>query len=242
MSETVERICRAHGGVKAWEETDRISCKASIHGMLFTLRQQPDIFRDVHIEVKCHSPETTYWPCPDKNQRGVYQPDKVSIFEGTSLLSERLHPRESFEGRPRKQPWDQLDAIYFGGYAIWHYLTAPFLFTHSGVEVWNGEPWTEGGNTWSRLHVRFPEKVHTNCQEQVYYFDETGLLQRMDYHVEIVDSAIKVAHYMYDYVKIGKLAFPTRRCAYPRNSRGIHDPNVTLVELNLTEYETHPVL
>lgn len=222
----------------AWEATESIACKASIHGMLFTLRKQPDVFRDVRVEIECHTPRTAYSPCPGPGQRGLYRPDKVSILKGDELISERTHPRDDFRGRPREQPWDDLDVIYFGGYAIWQYLAAPFLFTLPGVEVWDGNPWSEDGQMWSRLHVKFPKTMHSHCEEQVYYFDEAGLLQRMDYHVEIVDSSIGVAHYMYDYVQVGGLAFPTRRCAYPRDSRGVHDPNVTLVELNLTAYET----
>lgn len=225
--------------MQAWEATERIHCKASIYGMLFTLRQQPDIFKDVNVEILCHEPETTYWPCPGGNEQGVYHPNRVAIYKGNEVRAERKNPRDDFAGRPRKQPWDELDVIYFGGYAIWHYLTAPFLFANPDIECWDGDPWTEDGKTWSRLHVKFPRSIHSNCEEQVYYFNETGLLQRMDYHVEIVDSSIGVAHYMYDYVDVGGLTFPTRRCAYPRDSRGVHDPHVELVELNLTDYQTH---
>lgn len=242
MLESINKICRAHGGIANWEKIERLSCKAFIHGLLFDLRRQPDIFKDVAVEIQCHTQHTIYSPCPDVNQRAVYTPDQVQIYEDAKVVCGRAHPRQHFSDRSSKQPWDELDAVYFGGYAIWHYLTAPFLFLQPGVELRDGDEWGEGDQIWSRLHVNFPNNIHSNCKEQTYYYDETGLLRRMDYHVEIVDSSIGVAHYMYDYVEVNGLMFPTRRCAFPRDSRGVHDPNMLLVELRLSEFAARPFL
>ena len=42
-------------------------------------------------------------------------------------------------------PWDVLQLAYFIGYAMWNYLTTPFLFTYPGVEAREIEPWHEAG-------------------------------------------------------------------------------------------------
>ena len=240
MSQVVQKICVAHGGLEKWDTIERLSCKASIKGLLFDLRGQPDIFSDVDIEIECRTQKAIYRRCSDVNQYSVYEPGRVAIFEKNQLLAERSAPRTHFKGRSRDQLWDKLDAVYFGGYAIWHYACAPFLFTHPDIRVRDGEDWIEGNETWSRLHVTFPESIHSHCKEQVYYYNSAGLLQRMDYQADIVDSSIGVAHYMYDYIDIGGLKMPTRRRAFPRDSDCRHDPNLVLVDLTLNEYQVQP--
>ena len=41
-------------------------------------------------------------------------------------------------------PWDALHRAYFNGYALWTYLTTPFLLAMDGVRVEETEPWQEG--------------------------------------------------------------------------------------------------
>ena len=59
-------------------------------------------------------------------------------------------PRSSALGLRRNLRWDALDSVYFAGYAMWNYLTAPYLLTREGVEVGEGDTWTEGAQTWRR--------------------------------------------------------------------------------------------
>jgi len=35
------------------------------------------------------------------------------------------------------------------------------------------------GETWRPLQVTFPADIHTPCREQTFYFNATGLLQRV---------------------------------------------------------------
>jgi len=41
-------------------------------------------------------------------------------------------------------PWDPLQRAYFNGYALWTYLTTPFLLAMNGVGVEEIEPWKKG--------------------------------------------------------------------------------------------------
>jgi hypothetical protein len=59
------------------------------------------------------------------------------------VIAERHDPRAVFGGR-RNLWWDDLDLLYFGGYALWGYLCAPFIFTRDGFEIEDEEPWREG--------------------------------------------------------------------------------------------------
>lgn len=86
-------------------------------------------------------------------------------------------------GKP--PPWDPLNRAYFNGYALWSYLTMPFLFTLPGVRVEELAPWEEGGQHWRRLRVHFPVSVATHCTVQDFYFGADFLLRRHDYQVDV---------------------------------------------------------
>ena len=64
------------------------------------------------------------------------------------MVADRDNPRASFAGHGMQTPWDPLHRAYFNGYALWTYLTTPFLLTIAGVQVEEIEPWSETGETW----------------------------------------------------------------------------------------------
>lgn len=107
-------------------------------------------------------------------------------------------------------------------YAVWNYLTAPYLFTYPGVRTREIAPWTEEGRVWRRLEVIFPDSIATHCPCQVFYFDQIGLLQRMDYQVEVSGGA-PAAHYVANHLSTDGFVFPTRRLVYPRRGDNAAD-------------------
>jgi hypothetical protein len=44
----------------------------------------------------------------------------------------RNDPRRAFEGQSYETPWDDLHIAFFDSYALWTYLTIPFLYTYPG--------------------------------------------------------------------------------------------------------------
>jgi hypothetical protein len=56
-----------------------------------------------------------------------------------------MTPRESFAGHGLDTPWDRPQLAYFAGYAMWTYLTAPFLFVRDGVSTEELPAWNENG-------------------------------------------------------------------------------------------------
>lgn len=80
--------------------------------------------------------------------RGVFESGttRVESHKG-DIIGSRANARAAFFGRsgPRRNiRWDPLDSVYFAGYAMWNYLTMPYLLTRDDVEVSEGETWHEG--------------------------------------------------------------------------------------------------
>jgi hypothetical protein len=134
----------------------------------------------------------------------------------------------------RQLHWDSLDALYFAGYAMWNYLSIPFLFTREGFEVEEGEPLETDGGPWRRLDVRFPEGFPTHCREQCFYFDHQGLLRRHDYTPDVVGPYARAAHLVSGHREVDGLVFGTHRHVVPRapGGRSLPGPNVVWIDLD----------
>jgi hypothetical protein len=68
----------------------------------------------------------------------------------------------------------------------------------------------------------FPDSIATHTKEQVFYFDDHGLLRRIDYAVAILGSS-PAAHYAYDYREFDGIMVPTRRRIFARQPDGRAD-------------------
>ncbi|VAW70352.1 hypothetical protein MNBD_GAMMA10-688, partial [hydrothermal vent metagenome] len=113
--------------------------------------------------------------------------------------------------------WDHLDLIYFLGNALWNYSCSPYIFNDKGFDCRQGEDWQEpDGSILSTLHVRYPTHIPTHCKQQVFYFDQKGLLMRNDYSTNAISSLATASHYYRDYKTFGGLEFPTHRTVFPR--------------------------
>jgi hypothetical protein len=130
-------------------------------------------------------------------------------------------------------PWDELQLAYFAGYAMWTYLTTPFLFALPGVLSEEIESWKENGNTWRRLEVNFPDTIATHSGRQTFYFDESGLIQRHDYDVDIAGGS-PAAHYVYDHQVVEGLVVPMKHRVFIRqpNNKPLAEPLVVSVDLD----------
>src|SRR5258705_1317586 len=151
----------------------------------------------------------------------IFEPDRVAVETETGdPLFQRLNPRASFEGHSFETPWDELHATYFCCYALWTYLTIPFLYTYRGFFVEEISPWNENGEEWRRLKVIFPDGIATHTKEQVSYFGAAGLLHRHPYTVDILGAG-RGLNSAYDYRDIAGIQVPTHRKIY-RDRAGVH--------------------
>ena len=94
------------------------------------------------------------------------------------------------------------------------------------------EPHEENGELWRRLHVRFPKNVPTHCDEQDFYFNDKGLLQRLDYVTDIAGGM--AAHYCFDHRSFDGVVIPTLRRVVRRTPEGsmVSSPTAVLLQIS----------
>ncbi|WP_245263401.1 hypothetical protein [Azorhizobium doebereinerae] len=205
---------KAHGGWERWAQLSDLRAHANIGGGIWALKGWPGAYADVDVTVSTRRPHAEYAPFPRTGQRGVWEPERTAIVtDDGGIVEERTAPRSFFHGHAIPTPWDQQNLIYFAGYAIWTYLTTPFLFRLPGFEAEEIEPWTENGETWRRLKVTFPATVPSHSPVQTFYFDAAGLLRRHDYSVDIMGGTAS-ANYASDHKTFSGLVIPTKRRVY----------------------------
>lgn len=236
MSDLLEKALDAHGGLDLWRSFSSLEADVKATGALFQFKQQTEALHDTTVRIDTRRPHTTFSPIGMPGLRGVFEGDGRVLIESDAgkVLEQRPAPRSAMLALPADQPWDLMHILYFGGYAQWNYLSTPFMFTLPGFETREVEPWQEGEETWRRLHVRFSPDVPTHCAEQTFYFDESGLLRRLDYASEVISSN-PAAHYLYDYAEFSGLRMATRRKALRRNPDGTAAPEPVFVGIEYTD-------
>jgi len=216
MSDLLSRVLDAHGGIARWKSFEKVQATIVTGGGFFPLKgliQDPSPRR---MTAWLHEERASVTPYGAADQRTAFTPGRIAIekLDGT-LVAERRAPRDSFAGHQMATPWDPLHRAYFNGYAMWTYLTTPFLLGMEGVLVEETEPWQEGGETWRVLRATFPGSLETHSLVQEFFFGDDLLLRRHDYSV-IIAGGFLAAQLTSDYVVANGVRLPTKRRAYTR--------------------------
>jgi hypothetical protein len=239
MTDLLEIAIEAHGGWKRWSEIRQLRAHLAVGGVVWHVKGWPDVYADIHVSVDTQRQHVEYTPFLKPGQRGIYEPDRTTVVASNGAIEEqRESPRAAFAGHTLTTRWDAHHLLYFSGYAMWTYLTTPFLFKLPGFKLEELAPWDEDGEAWRRLKVTFPPHVPSHSTEQVFYFDRSGLLRRHDYSVEIMGGTAS-AHYATDPKVIGGLVFPTKRRVYSKgpDNRPLRDRVAVAVDLLSVDVE-----
>ena len=220
MTSLLELAVDAHGGMQRWEEVSRFYATASIAGAIWALKGKPGLLDDVVLEGETRDQRLKIVPFPQPGRYTTWEPYRRTI-ESTDgvLIDERREPETAFAGQTRQSPWDDFQVAYFAGEANWHYFVAPFILTRSDFLTEEVELWHEDGEVWRSLLVTYPATIVAHTRQQTYYFDEAGLLRRLDYSVDILGGGPAV-HYPSEYREFDGIMVPTKRRVYVRNSDG----------------------
>ena len=218
MTDLLDLAIEAHGGWTRWEKINQLSVGYTATGIT-DLKGWQGVFLDVRVTVDAHHQRSEIAPFVESNQLGIFEPTHTRVIsqETGGIIDERFAPRKGFSGHGLTTPWDRQNLLYFAGYALWTYLTTPFLFKMEGFRSKEIEPWEEDGQLWRRLKVTFPAVIESHSTEQIFYFDETGILQRHDYSADVLGGTSS-ANYATDPKVFDGIVIPTKRRVYAKGS------------------------
>jgi hypothetical protein len=239
MDKLLSQVIEAHGGLDRWSAVTGITAHMTIGGPFWASKGQPAILREQTVDLDArreHIGLTPFGGADWTLEFGV-GPEHVVVrdVEG-DVVEERTDPRASFAGLETTSAWDLTQTGYFIGYALWNYLTQPFLLAYPGVETHEIEPSEESGEVWRRLHATFPDSIATHNPEQVFYFDESGAQRRMDYVLQ-VNGSTPIAHYTDKPKTFGGIAVPTRHRVRPRLEDGTADMAIDYITIDIHDFE-----
>jgi hypothetical protein len=235
MTDLLEKVIEAHGGLERWNQLDSVSAHLIQGGALWGLKGQSGVLDDVVVTARLHEERASHRPFGAPGRHSSFTPERVAIEDENGEVLESLdQPRASFAGHTLETPWNNLQLAYFVGTAMWTYLTQPFTFAMPGFETSELEPWEEAGQRWRRLRVIWPSKLATHSTEQTLYFNDAGHIARHDYNVEI-SGGTPAAHYLSDYTEIAGISVPTKHRIFPRNPDGQSLSEALVVSIDLSE-------
>jgi hypothetical protein len=240
--QAVHEAIEAHGGMDYWNSIGALEAVISARGFLFTAKRRPVLHR-VRMRAYTAEPRFAFLDFPKPGQTAeLIGNDEVRILDSEGrVVARREDPRHAFRGIRRLFIWDDLDFIYFGGYATWNYLTSPFLLARKGFLVEALEPLQGDPGQLTRLQVTFPDDIPTHSRKQIFYFDDQRMLRRLDYTAEVVGGWAHAAHLCEKYRSFDRLKAPTRRRVLPLPFGHRPMPGPTLVELEVHDIRPLPI-
>jgi hypothetical protein len=234
MNELLKNVMEAHDKFGRWPGFKKLHATIVTDGALWGMKGLLQDQEPRKATVWLDQQHCTLSPFGDADWHCDFTPARVVIFKSDgTVVAERGNPRESFAGHDKQTPWDPLHLAYFDGYALWTYLSTPFLLMMECVEVSEVDPWNESGETWRVLRACFPKTIATHSAVQDFYFGSDFRLRRHDYRMDLAGGFVS-AHLVYNYIEADGIVIPTRRRAYVRGSdlRPISSPVMVSIDVS----------
>ena len=234
-TDLLNAVLAAHGGLERWRTFRMIQATIVSGGKLWEIKGQPQDPTPRQMTVALHREWSSVQPFGSPDQKTDFKPERIAIekLDGR-VVAERPNPRESFAGHELMTPWDPLQRAYFNGYAMWTYLTTPFLMTLPDFTVTEIDPVEDHGERWYGLQAQFPDRFASHSHRQEFYFDTDFLLRRHDYRVDIAGGFAAI-QYVYDIVEADGIRLPSKRRAYRCDAEGQLTADELMVSIDLSD-------
>jgi hypothetical protein len=234
-SDALTAVLDAHGGVERWRQFSRVEATIVSGGLMFEMKGMPQDPTPRRMTVALQHEWSSVRPFGADDQRTDFTPDRVTIekLDG-SIVAERLQPRDSFAGHTLSTPWDPLQRAYFNGYALWTYLTSPFLMSLPGLAVRELGPVDDNGVELTGFQVQFGPNFASHSTLQEFYFGPDLLLARHDYRVDIA-GGFSAIQYVSQLVQADGILVPTKRRAYRCDEDGKPILSELMVSIDLSD-------
>lgn len=208
-------VLEAHGGRDRWQSVKVIEASLSSGGFAFATHCQPSALRGLQVSIEPHEQRVAFRHFGGPGWSGVWSPSYVALHDAEArMVCERHAPRDQFRRFVKNVVWDKLDILYFAGYALWNYLSFPFLLAGPGVAVSLTE--ARDARSGPQLAASFPPSIATHSPRQVFHFDQRRHLVRHDYTADVIGGWATAANCILASEEVGGLRFYTRRKVYPR--------------------------
>lgn len=236
MTALLDEAIDAHGGLARWREFDSLSATLVTSGEFWSMK---GLIQDVdprRMTIDLHRQWACVAPFGDPSWHSEFTPARVAVVarDGT-VIAERSEPRSAFTGHAQATPWDPLHRAYFNGYALWTYLSAPFVLAEPDFGIDEIPPVQVAAESWRGLRATFPGRIASHSRQQDFYFGPDGLLRRHDYHVDVA-GGFAVAQLVSEHVEVQGLRFATRRRAYRRDVTLRPRPQPLMMAIDLGEF------
>jgi hypothetical protein len=231
----VDDAVNAHGGRDRWLAVTSLSAPVSMGGSLWSGKGHDGAFADAAVFIDPHRQHVEFSGFGPRRLHTWFEPGLVSVrTENGTEIDRRRDPRASFP-RDAAAAWDNIQVAYFASYAIWNYLTLPYLLTTPGIQTAEIEPWPGADSSWRRASADFAEAtIETHNRLQYYSFDSNNLLVRHDYDADVLGGA-PASNQAASYSEFSGLLFPTRRRVTGRRADGAAGIGPILVSIDFGE-------
>jgi hypothetical protein len=235
----IDDAVKAHGGLDRWRAVRSLSAPLSIGGSLWADRGHDGVLADAAVFIDPHRQRVEFSGFGPQRLRTWYEPRLVIVLTEDGIeVDRRRDPRASFT-QDAAALWDDVQVAHFASYAIWNYLTLPFLLTTPEVQVSEVEPWPAADPSWRRVRADFGEApIETHNRVQYYNFDSENLLVRHDYDADVL-GGVPASNQASAYREFGGLLFPTRRRVTARDSNGAAGTGPVLVSIDFGDITEH---
>jgi len=216
IPELLHHAIAVHGGLEAWRAVSRFRLEARAIFPLLAIKGHWPKWRRYRVLLDAHRMFAVFEDYPEPGAVGTFDTWTVQVRDPVGETHARCYRPESTGGRPlRRLRWDDLDLLFFMGYALWNYHAFPFCLADPGFELAPLEPLSFRGERLAGLSVAFPADMPCHSRRQRFWFDDQGRLARMDYCADVIGGWTRGAHLCLDFKRCGGLLYPGRRVVLP---------------------------
>jgi hypothetical protein len=204
LSPTAARALTAYGGETVWQHATSIDSTVTLGGLLFSIKGR-NIPPHATIRTDIQRPHVEINPIDTDGDVGIVDGFTVTIRStGGQIVDQVADARDHLQNQQLGTRWDQLNLVYFLGYAFWGYYSLPYQLTRPDIK------WTE--LTDGVLQADYGPDLPVHSPNQRFYFDrQTGLLKRNDYIAIAAAPDAKVANVVLAYANAGPIPYPVER-------------------------------